>query len=443
VSPKGGAAGDSPSWRAFTGQTEEEWMGDGWSRAVHPDDLEPMIATWGRASATRTMFTMDLRLRHHSGEWRWMTARAIPLMNTDGEIREWIGMSTDITDRRRADDMLRERDRLEERARFFDLSIDLVCIAKDGRFLEVSPAFSQVLGYSHEELLQIPYIDLVHPDDRGATHDRVSAFTGGRVNREFINRYRTKSGAYRSIQWRSVPSEGVVYALGRDVTDEIAARDALESRERSLAKSLKEREALLKEVHHRVKNNLQVIASLISLQRRQLSDLPSRSALEECQARIHAIALVHERLYQTNDYSEIPFSDYVKSLVHNISQAVDLRSKSIALTLDVDEIVLPVDKAVPCGLIVNELMTNAVKHAYPQRAQGTITIRFRQEADHDGVLTIADDGVGLAPGFDLGKTSSLGLQLVTTLTRQLNGRLDIGGGPGAKFSVTFPLNEDA
>jgi PAS domain S-box-containing protein len=443
VAPGGGAAEDSPSWRAFTGQSREEWLGDGWRRAVHPDDLPSMLAAWSQAAAMRTTFARELRLRHHTGEWRWMASRAVPLLNDEGEIREWIGMSSDVTDRHRAEEGQRERERLEERARFFDLSIDLVCIAKDGKFLEVSPAFTQVLGYSREELTQIPFMDLVHPDDCGATHDRLSTFTGGQLNREFTNRYRTKNGVYRSIQWRSVPSEGAVYALGRDVTDEIAAREALESRERSLARNLKERDALLKEVHHRVKNNLQVIASLINLQKRQLSDLPSRNALEECQARIQAIALVHERLYQTNDYSEIPFSEYVKSLVHNISHAVDLRSKSIALTLDVDEIVLPVDKAVPCGLIVNELMTNAAKHAYPGRSEGTITIRFRQEDRHTGVLTVGDDGVGLPADFDLDKTSSLGLQLVTTLTRQLGGRLVIGRASGAQFSVTFPLDDGA
>jgi PAS domain S-box-containing protein len=215
------------------------------------------------------------------------------------------------------------------------------------------------------------------------------------------------------------------------------------SRTSELTATLREREILLQEIHHRVKNNLQVISSLINMQLRQLEDLPSRSALEECQTRVQAIALIHEKLYQSKDYSRVPFSEYVRGLASNIFSALGLLNNAVAVKLEVEEILLGVDKAIPCGLILNELITNALKHAFPESRHGIVTVELRRDAPGHVALSVADDGVGMPANFSFEHSTSLGLSLVYTLVDQLEGTLDIEKGTGTKFLVRFPLEESA
>lgn len=230
-----------------------------------------------------------------------------------------------------------------------------------------------------------------------------------------------------------------------NVLDDLAAereqlersrREVLRS-EQALRASLREKEVLLKEVHHRVKNNLQVISSLINMQMRQMDDGEAKDALFECKTRVEAIALIHEKLYQSKDYANVPFSKYVGDIVTNIFEASGIPSDRIALHVDIEPLQLGVDKAIPCGLILNELLTNAVKHAFPAERRGAVYVSL---ANTNGAvcLTVRDDGVGLPANFDAANSKSLGLQLVSTLVEQLGGHLEITSGAGAVFRVTFP-----
>lgn len=210
-----------------------------------------------------------------------------------------------------------------------------------------------------------------------------------------------------------------------------------------LSTALKEREVLLQEIHHRVKNNLQVISSLINVQLSSLTDRSNAQALEDCRARVAAIALIHEKLYQSRDYAQVPFSEYARSLVRSVFATSDLRNSTIKLDLAIDELSLSVEAAVPCGLILNELVTNALKHAFKNRASGTIAVWLRI-VDSDQVrLTVKDDGVGFDKKLDLGRPTSLGMQLVTIFAEQLDARLDMSGDGGAAFELTFPLHRSA
>jgi two-component sensor histidine kinase len=206
-----------------------------------------------------------------------------------------------------------------------------------------------------------------------------------------------------------------------------------------LAATLKEREIMLLEIHHRVKNNLQVITSLINMQVREVKDDFSRKALQECQARIQTIALIHEKLYQSKDYSRVPFSEYAKTLATNIFHAAGISPTSIALNLEIEPLSLAVDKAIPCGLLLNELITNALKHAFPNARRGTVRVELRKAGDLEIVLAVGDDGIGLSAHFDPAQSNSLGVQLVTTLVEQLDGRLEITRAGGTTFSVIFPV----
>lgn len=206
-----------------------------------------------------------------------------------------------------------------------------------------------------------------------------------------------------------------------------------------LSKALKEREVLIQEIHHRVKNNLQVISSIINMQLRKLEAGANRDALEECQTRVQAIALIHEKLYQSKDYSLVPFSEYARSLASNVFHATGVSPASVSLELAIADLALAVDRAIPCGLVLNELITNALKHAFKDGRQGTIRVELSKLDQGRLRLTVKDDGVGLPRGFEIRTASSLGLQLICTLAEQLEADLEVDSrGGGTSFQLTFP-----
>jgi two-component sensor histidine kinase len=210
----------------------------------------------------------------------------------------------------------------------------------------------------------------------------------------------------------------------------------VQARTSELTGALREREVLLQEVHHRVKNNLQVISSLMNMQLRKLESRGDRAALEECQTRVEAIALIHEQLYQSRDYANVPFSAYTRALVGNVFRTLGTGSGTIRLVLAIDDVAVPVDKAIPCGLLLNELITNALKHAFADGSAGELRVELSRSDDRIR-LVVADNGVGLPAGLDVRGTRSLGLRLVNTLVRQLGGTLAVTGEPGARFELGF------
>ena len=201
--------------------------------------------------------------------------------------------------------------------------------------------------------------------------------------------------------------------------------------------SLHEKEILLQEVHHRVKNNLQVISSLISLQLRPIKDVVSREALQACQARVQAISLIHAMLYQSKDYANVPFSEYARTLAGNIFSTLGTVPGYISLDLAIDNVALPVDKAIPCGLILNELITNALKHGFPEGRRGAIRVELARAGRNQLQLSVTDDGVGMPPGINIRQTQSLGMHLVCALAEQLEAELTVAGEHGTSFKFTF------
>jgi PAS domain S-box-containing protein len=201
--------------------------------------------------------------------------------------------------------------------------------------------------------------------------------------------------------------------------------------------SLHEKEVLLREIHHRVKNNLQVISSLLSLQSAGLSDQVAISMNLESQNRIRSMALIHEKLYQSGSLSRIDFGGYLESLTGVIQRSYTA-DKQVSVSIDVKDVLLTIDTAIPCGLIINELLTNALKYAFQGRDTGKIRVHMAL-AGPNYELTVEDDGVGIADRQILEKTSTLGLKLVTGLVRQLNGRIEMTSMPGTKFTIVFPL----
>ena len=207
--------------------------------------------------------------------------------------------------------------------------------------------------------------------------------------------------------------------------------------EKQLKNSLTEKEVLLKEIYHRVKNNLLVVSSLLEIQSSSIEDPEIIKILKNSQDRIHSMALVHEQLYRSDNLKEIDLGLYIKALLEKISDSHVNLERGINLIVDTQEIHLNIETANSCGLIVNELITNALEHAFPHRRQGNIWLSLQREENGNLLLTIADDGVGISPEFDFYETESLGLRLVRILTRQLEGDLEFKSEGGTYFKITF------
>ncbi len=208
--------------------------------------------------------------------------------------------------------------------------------------------------------------------------------------------------------------------------------------EEEIRLSLKEKEVLLKEIHHRVKNNLQIITSLLNLQSAQIKDADTLAMFRESQARVRSMALIHEKLYQSKDLARIDFSGYVRELMVYLFRSYTVSPDQIQTEFDTGEIYLGIDTAIPCGLIISELVTNAMKYAFPNGRHGKIHLSLQPLTDGNLVLRVADNGVGFPDDFDWRESDSLGLQLVSTLTAQLHGKMEVSGRDGASFTLTFP-----
>ena len=208
-----------------------------------------------------------------------------------------------------------------------------------------------------------------------------------------------------------------------------------EEAEAQIRDTLREKEVLLREVHHRVKNNLQVISSLLNLQASHLKDPAMRALFAESQSRVHAIALVHERLYQTKDLAHLEIGEYLSSVTTALCRAQNAGERGITMTVEADSMQLPLDIAIPCGLIVSELVTNALKYAFPDRP-GTIRVVLQPAGDHLE-LTVADNGIGLPADIDPRKTKTLGLDLVFTFAEQLEAEVTVKREGGTAFVFAF------
>jgi two-component sensor histidine kinase len=194
---------------------------------------------------------------------------------------------------------------------------------------------------------------------------------------------------------------------------------------------------LLKEIHHRVKNNLQIVSSLLYLQSRKTSDDQVLSVLRESQTRVRSMALIHEKLYQCDDFANINLEDYIRSLTSYLFNSYGVAPQMVTLHVNVESAPLGLDRAIPCGLIINELVSNALKYAFPTGKRGEIVIDLLHGGDGKVVLTVKDDGVGLPDGMDITDTPSLGLQLVNTLVKQLDGTIEVESAGGTAFRMVL------
>jgi two-component sensor histidine kinase len=254
-----------------------------------------------------------------------------------------------------------------------------------------------------------------------------------------VDRTRTSKSAMADAQRLEAFAHHAAIALDHawlyeQAQQEIAERQRAEER---LKASLLEKEVLLKEINHRVKNNLQVISSLLYLQSKQVMEPKTLEMFVDSRNRVRSMALVHEQLYQTEDLARVNVAKYVRSLASYLFRSHGLGADEIKLEIDVAELSLGVNIAVPCGLIINELFSNTLKHAFPGDAKGKIHISFSIGSDGRYTLVVGDNGIGLPAAFDIRQTRSLGLRLVYTLVDQLEGTIQLDRSEGTQFQIVF------
>ena len=302
----------------------------------------------------------------------------------------------------------------------------------DGRLIRVNHEAGVLTGYSEKELLKLQF-NVLNPLQ--ILEGKSIPFTISRnllpISSEII--IKTKSGKNINIQVDGVQlTDESTLLFFKDITEQKLSQEILKN-------NLREKEILLGEVHHRVKNNLSIIISLLSLQDTESCTNESLTdILAIVQNRIFAIAMVHEKLYQSESFTHIDFNDYLKSLASYLFQ-IYKKEPRIGLEFDLDQIEMNIKTAVPCGIICSELVTNAFKHAFKGRDKGKVTILLKKLNENSCALTIKDDGVGLTETINIDELSSLGLKLVSILTSQIDGNIKVTTENGTAFSVTFPL----
>ncbi|GAB4576366.1 MAG: hypothetical protein Kow0077_32400 [Anaerolineae bacterium] len=367
------------------------------------------------------------------------------------ELHDWRGMRLsraimfrDMTERIRADEALRAS---EERYRLHFTHVNDVIYSVDAdlTFITVTPSVERVIGIKPEALIGRSLEDFTAFLAPEAAEQALSAarrvLAGERIEGTLFE-VQTPEGRRVILEISASPviQEGAVVAainVARDITERVLFEEQLQA-------SLEEKEMLLKEIHHRVKNNLQIISSLLSLQSSAQENAQVQALFRDSQSRVQSMALIHERLYRSDISAQVEFNAYLEDLVTSIAETYRRGTQAVTCEVVADPIPLDLDTAIPCGLIVTELVSNALKHAFPDGQGGRIRVQFAQEGPgQDYHLTIEDTGAGLPDNFDLRRAQSLGLQLVHSLGRQLGGAVTTHRLPqGTRFDVRFPAHAE-
>ncbi|MDH4162270.1 MAG: PAS domain S-box protein [Nitrospirota bacterium] len=367
-----------------------------------------------------------------NGEERFFDVTASPVRSADGSMMAGIEIVREVTEKRRAMQAMRES---EQRFRsLFETMKDGVCVAGiDGRIIMTNPAMRAMLGRSEEE---VGGMDMrqIHPQD-ALPLVRAEFEAHARRERHFTRDIPVmrKDGSvwYADVTTAWLTIDGVPHMGG-------IFHDVTERREhvRQLTDALQQKEILLREVYHRVKNNLQVVASMLYLQSGTLEDPEALRTFLESRDRVMAMSLVHEQLYRSENFAQIDFSGYLRRLVVSLSQTHETACRSVEMIVTTGDLPhLSIDQAVPCGLIVNELVQNAMKHAFPSGRRGKVVVEAAGRTDGLIEFSVSDDGAGFSA---LPTDRSLGMQLVQSLVRQLGGVLEAKNKGGARFVVRFP-----
>lgn len=410
-----------------------------WLEAVHPEDCDRIRAQVADEQQGEYFFDEEYRIVKPDGSVRWVWNVSFPLYDKTGQMYRFAGFVRDITERKRIETAL-----WESEARFRSASeqsaIGICHCDQAGRFLWVNPALCRLLGYTQAELLTMTFLEITHPEDlvkaRQPTREALNKLTHSACCLE--KRYLRKNG---EILWSHVTISAVSDEAGTipyltGIVQDISSQKQMEA---DLRSSLQEKEVLLAEVHHRVKNNLQIVSSLLELQAKRIQDETAHAALIASQNRVIAMALIHETLYHAGNLACIDFAQYIQRLTSGLFQAYESET-TLTLNLAMETcLTLPSDIAISLGLILNELLTNALKHGGFQGQKGILEIGLKPLNQTDYSLWVSHQGTRLPTDFELETSSSMGLKLVRILVNRIHGRLKIARFPQTTFTVEFTV----
>jgi PAS domain S-box-containing protein len=412
---------------------------------THPADAAMLREARIASVETLQPISLEFRIVPPSGAVKWLQIKSQPERQSNGDV-VWDGIALDITDRKRAEaEILRTRNLFEA---VFNQSADAIFLVElpasrirncNQRAVDLFQADCRedLIGIQGAALHATP----AEAEDLASIRETLSKVS--HVKREI--EYRTFQGRtfWGSLAANLIQVGNYQMALVR-ITDISEAKQREAERKQAedqLITSLQEKEILFKEIHHRVKNNLQIISSLLRMQSRQTEDQQTVILFQEAQNRVQSMALIHEQLYQSPNLSQINFGQYLRTLVQNLFRSYGAYQQQITLTIEAEDLQFTLNSAIPCGLMINELVSNTLKYAFPNQQPGEVKICLQQDfsaSEAPVTLTIKDNGIGISEQINWETTDSLGLRIVRNLVTQLKGTLTLDRSQGTLFRITFP-----
>jgi PAS domain S-box-containing protein len=447
----------------LTGYPAETLLGRPSLDLYAPEDRSAVLDRRTRAFQGEPVPSLlEATLLRHDGA-RLPVELSLTSLRREGQVVGRVAAVRNISARKHAEAALRAS---EERFRLLVEGVQdyaIYLLDPEGRIGTWNLGAERIKGYTAAEVLGRPFSRFFPPDEQARGTPARLLEQAAREGHFVGEGWRVRKDGSRF--WASVvitalrEADGQVRGFAkvtRDITERRAAEQALEAAKEQLERrvaertaalqvvntrleaSLQEKEVLLKEIHHRVKNNLQVVLSLLSMQSATVQNPAIHDFVQESERRIQAMALVHETLYRGSNLAELSLAAYVEALGQQLARSYGVDPGRIIVQSQVEGVVLPLDTAMPCGLILSELLSNCLKHAFPGGAVGDVTVTLTHAAAHL-TLRVSDSGCGFPEHLDFRHTESLGLQLVCALTEQLEGTIALERDGGTTFTVTFPL----
>ncbi|MHC1744466.1 MAG: PAS domain S-box protein [Syntrophobacteraceae bacterium] len=402
---------------------------------VFPEISEHWKRVHRRGLAGEVVREDDDCFERADGSVQWLRWEVRPWRDLAGEVAGIVIFTEDVTELKRAQETRLRYNLLASQSR----DIFLLVRRDDGRIMEANESAILAYGYTLDELFNMTIQDVRAPECREQLAGQLDEADQRGVLFETVHQRKDGSTFPVEVSARGadVGVTRCLVSVVRDITERKRTEVALRESEESLRASLAEKEVLLKEIHHRVKNNMQVISSLVALQANDSQDAGMRAVLQDVTHRVRSMAMVHEKLYQSNDLAQIEFAEYAQGLLNYLWRAHGSETSGIRLALDLEPVYLSVSAAVPCGLILNELVSNALKHAFRGTDGGEVVVSLRGDRSGQVRLSVRDNGTGLPAGLDWKQARSLGLRLVQMLSGQLRAAVEVSVDAGTCFVVSF------
>ena len=380
-------------------------------------------------------YSIDYKINKQDGTLIYIHDEGEIIRNHEGKPVSMFGTTQDITERKLAEKSLKESE--SKFRNLVETTPDIIWeIDTHGIFTYISPQSNSILGWSPQQVIGKSIFSMIRPEHiqkiRKSFQTHIEETKKFNVL-EVPAKHRNGRNIVIEIHSAKVTDDDGktkgFQGIARDITEKTIATNKLKT-------SIKEKDILLQEIHHRVKNNMQIISSLLNLQIKYVKDDEAIDVLKESQNRVKSMAMIHEKLYQSNDFTRINLTEYIESLVNGLFYSYSIDKEEISSIINVDNLRLNIETAVPCGLIINELVSNSLKHGFPNGENGEVYISLKF-IDDKYELIIGDNGIGFPSNIDFKKTDSLGLQLVNNLVGQIDGEIELDNRSGTEFKIVF------